>query len=226
MLSARADLLANFSIVESVAPMTDESTVPIRLIVGLGNPGEKYAQTRHNVGFDVVDRLAQRWQIRLSENRKFKGDYGDGMAIAGQKIALLKPTTYMNRSGQAVRAVIDWYKFEPESVLVVYDDMALPLGRLRIRPSGSAGGHNGMKSVISHLGTQAFPRLRVGIGSTDEGGDRDQAVVSHVLGKFAPNEKPLVNTALDWALEAIETMLRKGTEPAMSTFNGRSAVPQ
>lgn len=201
--------------------MDQSSNIPLRLIVGLGNPGEKYARTRHNVGFDVIDALAQRWQISLSENRKFQGGFGEGMAIAGQKIALLKPTTYMNRSGQAVRAVLDWYKFEPESVLVVYDDMALPLGRLRIRPSGSAGGHNGMKSVIAHLGTQEFPRLRVGIGSTDEAGDR--AVVAHVLGKFAPNEKPVVETALDWAMEAIETILRKGTEPAMSAFNGRTA---
>ena len=172
----------------------------------------------------MVDALTRHWQISLSENRRFKGAFGEGMAIAGQKIALLKPTTYMNRSGEAVRAVLDWYKFEPESVLVVYDDMALPLGRLRIRPSGSAGGHNGMKSIISHLGTQEFPRLRVGIGSTDKVGDR--AVVAHVLGKFAPDEKPIVETALDWAVEAIETILRKGTESAMSTFNGRTAPTQ
>lgn len=204
--------------------MNQEATLPVRLIVGLGNPGEKYARTRHNVGFDVIDALAQRWQVSLSENRKFKGAFGEGMAIAGYKIALLKPTTYMNRSGQAVRAVLDWYKFEPSSVLVVYDDMALPLGRLRIRPSGSAGGHNGMKSIISHLGTQEFPRLRVGIGSTDAPHDRDRAVVAHVLGKFAPDEKPIVSTALDWAVEAVETILRKGTEPAMSAFNGRTAV--
>lgn len=205
--------------------MAEESTVPVRLIVGLGNPGEKYARTRHNVGFDIVDALSKRWFINLSEHRRFHGEYGEGTAIAGHKIALLKPHTYMNRSGQAVRAVLDWYKYSPESVLVIYDDMALPLGRLRVRPGGSAGGHNGMKSLIAHLGTQAFPRIRVGIGSTDSAGDRDQAVVSHVLGKFAPEEKKLVNTALDWAIEAVEMLLQKGTEDAMSAFNGRTAQP-
>ncbi|MEM6436768.1 MAG: aminoacyl-tRNA hydrolase [Cyanobacteria bacterium P01_D01_bin.115] len=206
--------------------MANESAASLRLVVGLGNPGDKYARTRHNVGFDVVDALAQRWHIDLADNRKFHGRFGEGRAITGHKLALLKPNTYMNRSGQAVRAVVDWYKLPAQTVLVVYDDMALPLGRLRIRAEGSAGGHNGMKSIIAHLGTQTFPRLRVGIGSTARAGDRDQAVVAHVLGKFAPDEKPLVNTALDWATEAIETILLKGHEEAMSAFNGRSALPQ
>jgi len=207
--------------------MASDVTDSLRLIVGLGNPGPKYAHTRHNVGFDVIEALAQRWQIPVSNQRKFQGEFGEGPAIgAGQKIALLKPTTYMNRSGQAVRAVVDWYKWSPESVLVIYDDMALPLGRLRARPQGSAGGHNGMKSIIAHLGTQAFPRLRVGIGSTHRIGDRDQAVVNHVLGKFAPAEKPLVKTSIDWAIEAVETWLRQGSEATMSAFNGRSALPE
>jgi PTH1 family peptidyl-tRNA hydrolase len=201
-----------------------DTTVPIRLIVGLGNPGAKYAHTRHNVGFDVVDALAYRWQISLSENRRFKGDFGEGMAIAGQKLALVKPTTYMNRSGQAVRAIVDWYKLDPASVLVVYDDMALPLGRLRIRPSGSAGGHNGMKSLIAHLGTQAFPRVRVGIGSTQQSSERAQAVVAHVLGKFAPDEKPIVDQAIQWAVAAVETIVKNGTESAMSDYNGRTVL--
>ncbi|MEM6518592.1 MAG: aminoacyl-tRNA hydrolase [Cyanobacteria bacterium P01_C01_bin.70] len=200
--------------------MTDS----VRLIVGLGNPGGKYARTRHNVGFDVVEALAQRWQISLSSHRKFQGEFGEGMAIAGHKIALLKPTTYMNRSGQSVRAVVDWYKISAESVLVIYDDMALPLGKLRVRPSGSAGGHNGMKSIIAHLGTQEFPRLRVGIGSVQRAGDRDRAVVAHVLGKFASDEAPIVNQALDWAIDATETLIKEGTEATMSAFNGRSMV--
>ncbi|MEM1310777.1 MAG: aminoacyl-tRNA hydrolase [Cyanobacteria bacterium P01_D01_bin.71] len=200
--------------------MTDS----VRLIVGLGNPGGKYARTRHNVGFDVVEALAQRWQISLSSHRKFQGEFGEGMAIAGHKIALLKPTTYMNRSGQSVRAVVDWYKISAESVLVIYDDMALPLGKLRVRPSGSAGGHNGMKSIIAHLGTQEFPRLRIGIGSIQRAGDRDRAVVAHVLGKFASDEAPIVNQALDWAIDATETLIKEGTEATMSAFNGRSMV--
>ncbi|WP_204139542.1 aminoacyl-tRNA hydrolase [Halomicronema sp. CCY15110] len=198
----------------------------MRLIIGLGNPGEKYARTRHNVGFDVLDTLARRWQIPLSHHRKFQGEFGEGMAIAGQKVFLLKPATYMNRSGQAVRAVLDWYKLPVASILVIYDDMALPLGKLRLRPNGSAGGHNGMKSLITHLNTQDFKRLRVGIGSTQQNGDRDRAVVAHVLGKFAPDEKPLVNTALDWAVDAVEMLMKQGTEVAMSNFNGRSALPE
>jgi PTH1 family peptidyl-tRNA hydrolase len=205
--------------------MAEELPVPLRLIVGLGNPDDKYAHTRHNVGFDVVDRLSQRWQIPLSENRKFQGEFGDGLAIAGHKIALLKPTTYMNRSGQSVRAVLDWYKWKPAAVLAVYDDMDLPVGRLRIRPSGSAGGHNGMKSLIAHLGTQNFPRIRIGIGSVEGEGAQDQ-VVAHVLGKFTPAEKPLVTTTLDWSADAIATVLKKGTEQAMSVFNGRSATSE
>ncbi len=204
--------------------MTEGESTPLRLIVGLGNPGEKYAHTRHNIGFDVVDALAQRWQISLAENRRFHGWVGEGRAIAGDKLVLLKPTTFMNRSGQAVRAVMDWYKFFPGAVLVVYDDMDLPLGRLRLRPSGSAGGHNGMKSVIAHLGTQDFPRLRIGIGSTEKGDERDEAVISHVLGKFAPAEKKLVNTSLEWAVDAIEMALKQNVEKAMSLFNGRDAL--
>ncbi len=204
--------------------MTEGDSTPLRLIVGLGNPGEKYAHTRHNIGFDVVDALAQRWQIPLAENRRFHGWVGEGRAIAGDKLVLLKPTTFMNRSGQAVRAVMDWYKFVPGAVLVVYDDMDLPLGRLRLRPSGSAGGHNGMKSVIAHLGTQDFPRLRIGIGSTEKGDERDEAVISHVLGKFAPAEKKLVNTSLEWAVDAIEMALKQNVEKAMSLFNGRDAL--
>ncbi len=204
--------------------MTEGESTPLRLIVGLGNPGEKYAHTRHNIGFDVVDALAQRWQIPLAENRRFHGWVGEGRAIAGDKLVLLKPTTFMNRSGQAVRAVMDWYKFVPGAVLVVYDDMDLPLGRLRLRPSGSAGGHNGMKSVIAHLGTQDFPRLRIGIGSTEKGDERDEAVISHVLGKFAPAEKKLVNTSLEWAVDAIEMALKQNVEKAMSLFNGRDAL--
>lgn len=195
-----------------------------RLVIGLGNPGEQYARTRHNVGFDIVDVLSHRWTISLSENRKFKGLYGDGFARAGHKVSLLKPLTFMNRSGQSVRAVLDWYKFAPQSVFVIYDDMDLPLGRIRLRPTGSAGGHNGMKSIISHLGTQDFPRLRVGIGNANKAGDRDQAVVSHVLGKFSPDEKVLLKSVLDWSAEAVEVALLKGIEQSMNLFNGRSAL--
>lgn len=128
-----------------------------QLIVGLGNPEPKYDQTRHNIGFAAVDALARSWRISLSENRKFQGAIGEGRSPNADKIRLLKPLTYMNRSGQAIRAVTDWYKLQPESVLIIYDDMDLSLGKIRLRLSGSAGGHNGMKSAIAHLSTQNFP---------------------------------------------------------------------
>ena len=160
-----------------------------QLIVGLGNPESKYDQTRHNIGFAAVDALARSWQISLSENRKFQGAFGEGRGPQGDKVRLLKPLTYMNRSGQPIRAVTDWFKVPPESVLVIYDDMDLPLGKIRLRLSGSAGGHNGMKSAIAHLSTQNFPRLRIGIGRPQGTiiGD-DPAAVSHVLGRFSQDE--------------------------------------
>mgnify|MGYP001802979008 FL=1 len=189
------------------------------MIVGLGNPGDKYTHTRHNVGFEIIDALASRWQITLSQNRKFRGLYGEGRS-RNRKVVLLKPQTYMNHSGQAVQAVTQWYKYSPESVLVVYDDMDLALGRLRLRLSGSAGGHNGMKSIITHLGSQNFPRLRIGIGAADKTAGRDRAVVAHVLGRITQTERVQFVAVIQLAIEAIETSLGKGVERAMSLFNG------
>ncbi len=195
--------------------------LPISLIVGLGNPGAKYDHTRHNIGFDLVDRLAKRWHVSLTEQRRFQGELGEGTA-AGQRIRLLKPNTFMNKSGQSVRAVLDWYKLMPQQVLVLYDDMDLPVGKLRIRLSGSAGGHNGMKSLIAHLGTQDFPRLRVGISKvSDVGVAKD--TISHVLGKFAPDELRILPEVLDLSADAVEVALKQGTEKSMSLYNGRSA---
>jgi peptidyl-tRNA hydrolase, PTH1 family len=190
-----------------------------QLIVGLGNPGAKYEKTRHNVGFMALDALAQSWKIKLSEHKKFQGWFGEGGP--GGKIYLLKPTTYMNNSGQAIRAIVDWYKLSPQSVLVIYDDMDLPVGRLRIRLSGSAGGQNGMKSTINHLGTQDFPRLRIGIGSPQASpGEKD--AVSHVLGKFSGTDAKLINQVLGLTEDAIDLSLRQGVEKAMSLYNNRS----
>ncbi|MGB8698254.1 MAG: aminoacyl-tRNA hydrolase [Thermosynechococcaceae cyanobacterium] len=193
----------------------------LSLIVGLGNPGPKYDQTRHNIGFDLVDRLAGRWQIVLNEDRRFRGTWGDGIAIAGQRVRLLKPTTFMNNSGQSVRAILDWYKLSPQQVLAVYDDMDLPLGKLRLRLNGSAGGHNGMRSLIAHLGTQDFPRLRIGIGNPAHAGI-DKDTISHVLGRFAPQEQRILPEVLDMAADAVELALRQGVEKSMSLYNGRS----
>ena len=204
--------------------MTTDSTASIvpELIVGLGNPEPKYDKTRHNIGFDAVDELAKIWQLDLKENKRFQGLFAEGVAPGGKKIRLLKPLTYMNRSGQSVRAVTDWYKLNPQSVLIIYDDMDLPVGRLRIRFTGSAGGHNGMKSIISHLGSKDFPRLRIGIGKSDGG----KQTVSHVLGKFAPAEQKVIEEVLYVSVKAIELSLKKGIEQSMNRYNGFSAISE
>ena len=196
-----------------------KSLIIPRLIVGLGNPEAKYNKTRHNIGFEVVDALAHTWQFKLSENKRFQGFFTEG-EVLGHKIGLLKPTTYMNRSGQSVRAVMDWYKLTPKSLLVVYDDMDLELGRLRLRLSGSAGGHNGMKSIISHVNTQDFPRLRLGIGRSKGDGE----TISHVLGKFSLEDGPIVEKSLNLAVESVEMALKSGVEKAMSLYNGRTVI--
>ena len=179
-----------------------------RLIVGLGNPGREYADTRHNVGFNVIDRLATRERAEWRHERRWQA----GVSRAGA-VWLCKPLTYMNLSGQAVRAVADFHKITPGETLIVLDDFALPLGRLRLRASGSSGGHNGLQSVIEHFGTQAVPRLRIGIGSA--GGD----TVDHVLGRFALEERESLAQSLHRALEAIDCAQSRGLEAAMNTYN-------
>ncbi len=185
------------------------------LIVGLGNPESKYDKTRHNVGFEIVDYLADKWGFSWQKNNKFNGLFCEGIAPHRQKVRLLKPLTYMNNSGQSVRAVLDWYKLTPNSLLIIYDDMDLPLGKLRMRLSGSAGGHNGMKSIISHLGDQKFPRCRIGIGKSEG----KKATVGHVLGKFSADEMPIINDLMSVTLSAIELSLKDGIEKSMSLYN-------
>ena len=194
------------------------------LIVGLGNPEPKYDRTRHNVGFAAVDALADYWQVSLSAHRKFQGEFGEGRGPKN-KIRLLKPQTYMNNSGRSIRAVLDWYKMQPQSVLIVYDDMDLPLGRLRLRLSGSAGGHNGMKSAIAHLNTQEFPRLRIGIGRPKNAvaESNDKKTIGYVLGKFSPEETELIDGVMKLVVEAIDLSLRQGVEKAMSLYNSQEA---
>ncbi|KGF72828.1 peptidyl-tRNA hydrolase [Neosynechococcus sphagnicola sy1] len=193
-----------------------------QLIIGLGNPEPKYDQTRHNIGFAAVDALSRSWQIPLSEHRKFQGIFGEGMVFPGQKIRLLKPLTYMNRSGQSIRAAVDWYKLSPASILVIYDDMDLPLGKLRLRLAGSAGGHNGMKSAIAHLGTSDFPRLRIGIGKPVTQAPSETDTISHVLGNFSKAESQLVGEVLNLVRESIEASFKFGVEKAMSLYNPRA----
>jgi peptidyl-tRNA hydrolase, PTH1 family len=208
-------------------------TQSISLIVGLGNPGAEYERTRHNIGFMAIDRLATSWNISLGKEKRFYGLFGEGrlssrLASSG-KIRLLKPTTYMNVSGQSVRACADWFKGNPENILVIYDDMDLPLGKLRLRPSGSAGGHNGMKSIISHLGTQNFPRLRLGIGRGGRGEDdnaiaskANQNVTNHVLGGFSAIETKILPEIFNLAESTVTSILADGLEKAMSLYNSRS----
>ncbi len=194
------------------------------LIVGLGNPGEKYDQTRHNVGFTAVDVLARRWQLALAAERKFKGEFGQGLGgPSGQRVRLLKPSTYMNLSGQSIRAVVDWYNLPVSSVLVLSDDLDLPLGKIRLRLCGSAGGHNGLRSAIAHLGTQDFPRLRIGIGQpASPGQQRD--TITHVLGRLSAQEAKVLEAVLGVVVEAVECSLNQGVEKAMSLYNGRTVA--
>jgi PTH1 family peptidyl-tRNA hydrolase len=204
-------------------PVTSSALVIPQLIVGLGNPEPKYDQTRHNIGFAAVEALARAWQIPLAENRKFQGEFGEGIAPGGVKVRLLKPLTYMNRSGQAIQAVTSWYKLPAESVLVIYDDMDLPIGKTRLRLSGSAGGHNGMKSAIAHLNTQNFPRLRIGIGKPKNAVNGDNSdTVSYVLGKFTTTETQLMSLVLQFVVECVELSLKQGVEKAMNRCNSRT----
>jgi PTH1 family peptidyl-tRNA hydrolase len=181
----------------------------IRLIAGLGNPGPEYQQTRHNVGFIVADRLAADLAVNWEKWSKEEA----AVAKSGD-LVLVKPLAFMNHSGFPVLAVAQFYKVQPQEMLVVFDDFALPLGRLRIRPNGGTGGHNGLESIIVQFGTDEIPRLRVGIGGAPE-----QGAVDHVLGRFFEEEIPLVRSAIDRAVEAIKCAIDKGVVSAMNNFN-------
>ena len=185
------------------------------LIVGLGNPGIKYAMTRHNVGFWAVDELASRYDHRL-EQVKFQSFFSSGTA-AGKRIVLAKPLTYMNRSGLAVGDLVRYFSISIENVLVIYDDMDLPVGRLRLRPGGGSGGHKGMASIITRLGTQDIPRLRLGIGRQGAAGE-DHAI-EHVLSRFTKEEETEVHQAVLLAADAVDVLLNQGLEEAMNRFN-------
>jgi peptidyl-tRNA hydrolase, PTH1 family len=190
----------------------------MKLVVGLGNPGSKYEDTRHNVGFDVADELARRWSYEKAR-RRFSGLLGDG-SIRGERVLLLEPTTYMNLSGTSVREAATFFKIALENVLVISDDMALPLGRVRLRPGGSAGGHNGLASIVQELGSENWSRLRIGIGQVS--GER---MVGHVLGTFSAEERPVIEQAVRTAADAVECWVAEGIDAAMTKFN-RAAEPE
>lgn len=184
------------------------------VIAGLGNPTSQYAGTRHNVGFDVIDKLADKYNISVTE-KKCKALCGKGI-IEGQKVLLVKPQTYMNLSGESVRPLMDYYKLDPESeFLVVFDDISLDVGKIRIRKKGSAGGHNGVKSLIAHLGTQNFQRIKIGVGEKP----KEYDLADYVLGHFSKEEKEKMQEGYDAAAEAVAMILRGEIESAMNRFN-------
>ena len=183
------------------------------IIAGLGNPDEKYQGTRHNVGFDVVDRLAEKYQIAV-DTKKHRALIGKGV-IEGQKVLLVKPQTYMNSSGESIRAAADYYKVDPEDILIVYDDISLAPGQLRIRAKGSAGGHNGIKSIIAHLGTQEFPRVKVGVGEKPSRMD----LADYVLGHFSKEEQATMDDAVKEAADAVCEIVNVGIAQAMNDHN-------
>ena len=181
------------------------------VIVGLGNPTAQYEGTRHNAGFDVIDVLAEKYNISV-DARKF---CGKGV-IAGQKVLLVKPQTYMNLSGESVGGIVNYYKIDPESdLLVIYDDISLDVGQLRIRKKGSAGGHNGIKSIIAHLGTTVFPRIKVGVGEKPKNYD----LADYVLGHFSKQERELMEEGYEHASDAVEQIVQGEIEAAMNVFN-------
>ena len=183
----------------------------MKIVVGLGNPGNQYKDTRHNIGFLVVDELARRWNTP-SWKRRYDAEVSEHRAIG--PVLLVKPQTFMNLSGEAVGGYTRYYKLEREQVLVIIDDVSLPLGTLRLRRSGTAGGHNGLESVLVHLGSESVPRLRVGIGAPD-----GRPLHDHVLGRFEPSEQAALDEAVSRAADAFEYSNAHGLEPAMNQFN-------
>ncbi|MDP9004147.1 MAG: aminoacyl-tRNA hydrolase [Verrucomicrobiota bacterium] len=186
-----------------------EPSPQIRLIAGLGNPGAEYERTRHNIGFNVVDFLAKGWGLTWQHSKSWHA-----LWAKSEHAILVKPTSYMNRSGEPLSAVASFYKIEPAEILVVLDDLALELGRLRIRLEGGTGGHNGLESIIMQFGTEAIPRLRVGIGAAPDAGATD-----YVLGRFFEEERPVVEKAVARAADAVKCAIDKGALSAMNLFN-------
>ena len=185
------------------------------LVVGLGNPGEKYAKTRHNMGFLTLDLLAEKEKVRI-DRLKFKAVTAQ-VNFGGARCLLMKPQTFMNLSGEAVREAAQFYKIPPENVLVIYDDISIPVGKIRVRPSGSAGGHNGIKNIIAHLGTDKFPRVKVGVGAPGQEGD----MIDWVIGNPSQTERKVLQDSFERAVSAAECIIQNGGEcqKAMNLFN-------
>lgn len=189
----------------------------MHLIVGLGNPGVEYARTRHNIGWMIVDELARRHEMRI-EKKQSDARVGGGH-VAGQRVLLAKPLTYMNLSGKSVAGLMNFYRVEPSKLLILCDDLNLPTGKLRLRHNGSDGGQNGLKSVAQMIGTREYARLRFGIGMPEEAERRERGTAAYVLRPFTPEETPLVETAIGRACDCIESFVRDGVQTAMNQFN-------
>ena len=185
------------------------------LIVGLGNPGVEYAATRHNIGFDMITYLSDKYNIPVN-SREGKALVGKGI-LAGEKVMLAQPQTYMNLSGESVRALMEYYKIDIEDLMVIYDDISLDVGQIRMRGKGSAGGHNGIKNIIQHTGTQEFARIKIGVGQKPEGGD----LVKHVLGRFSKEEDGMFRDVFALAEEGLLAWLQEDMKSAMNKVNGR-----
>lgn len=184
------------------------------IIAGLGNPSKQYEKTRHNVGFDVIDLLSEKYNIKVNE-KKHRALCGTGW-IEGQKVLLVKPQTFMNLSGESIGTILNFYKIAPETnLIIVYDDISLVPGKIRIRKKGSAGGHNGIKSIISHAGTQEFLRIKIGVGEKPQGWD----LADYVLGRFSKEERKLVTEAFEKVCDAVALMVQGETDQAMNLFN-------
>ena len=183
------------------------------LIVGLGNPEAEYGKTRHNMGFNTINKIATKYNIDVTKT-KFQGLNGTGI-IEGKKVVLLKPQTYMNLSGESVKPFVDFYKIEKENILVIYDDMDIEPGKIKIRKKGSSGGHNGMKSIIQMIGTEEFPRIRIGIGRPEHNGDE----INHVIGAIPEEQVPLLDEGTEKAKDAVIEILKNGIDIAMNKFN-------
>lgn len=190
------------------------------IIIGLGNPSDKYQATRHNIGWDAITRLSDDFRIPL-DFKKHKAICGKGY-IGGEKVILAQPVTYMNLSGESVRELVDYYKVSPEEIIVIYDDISLEVGQLRIRKKGSAGGHNGIKSIISHLGTEDFPRIKVGVGDKPKGWE----LADYVLSRFKGEEQPLIREALKDTSDACRIMINSGIDEAMNLYNKKKDAPK
>ena len=193
-----------------------EEIIPMYLIVGLGNPGKQYDMTRHNIGFHTIDYIADKYGAKLTK-LKFKAVYGEA-TISGEKVYLVKPQTYMNLSGDSVGEMAQFYKIPPENIIVINDDISLDVGRIRVRPKGSAGGHNGLKSIIYRLNSDTFPRVEMGVGAPKH---EDYDLADFVLGRFTKEEIPVMEDAIVKAEKAVAEIIKNGVQSAMNKYNGK-----